>query len=96
MNKNISKLIGFLLIVAIVLSFFIEYVSNTKNEIANSGYSQIEAITFLENEEIFDSGFISPSNHKKTSLITWLNYLLFKLFNFDKIFVVYTFKFLEL
>tara|TARA_A100001035_G_scaffold210150_1_gene170054 strand:+ start:9851 stop:11557 length:1707 start_codon:yes stop_codon:yes gene_type:complete len=96
MNKNISKLIGFLLIVAIVLSFFIEYVSNTKNEIANSGYSQIEAITFLENEEIFDSGFINTSNHKKTSLITWLNYLLFKLFNFDKIFVVYTFKFLEL
>ena len=96
MNKNITKFTGFLLILIIVLSFFIEHISNSKNEIALYGYSQIEAITSIENENIYDAGFMSPSNHKKTSLITWLNYLLFKLFNFDKIFVVYIFKFLEL
>lgn len=96
MNKNTKKLIELFLVLIVVFSFFIEHISNTKNEIALSGYSQIEAITFIENENIYDAGFINTSHHKKTSLITWLNYFLFKLFNFDKISVIYVFKFLEL
>ena len=53
-TKNLKKTINFILFIIIILFFHLNYVVDTANEIAITGYSQLESIQNLSDSSYFD------------------------------------------
>ena len=65
-TKNLKKTINFILFIIIILFFHLNYVVDTANLIALTGYSQLESIQNLSDSSYFDLGYKSTAHVKKS------------------------------
>lgn len=95
-KEDKSYILYFLSFIFILFFFYHQNILETVNNISLGGYSQLEVTNSLSGEVASNSyAFVSTSIAKKSSIITWIYYVLSKFFNISGLNLIIFFKFLE-